>query len=260
MLQRCDVKTGLLLASFAVLLSVVLALSACGSGTASTSSDSSSTPSPAMTGDNFSSPAPAESTATAEAGQEVRVEASGFSKKGEELGYGVVLANTSSTSDALELTVTVNALDSKGNVILSDTPALTGIPAGDKFYLGGEMYLNKSDKPKKLEVYADAGSWESVNLGLPKVSNVTVFNEDYWGPKVRGQITNTLDEELSSMATIGIVLFDSKDRVVGGGFAFLDGDLPSGRRAAFEAVNGVNATPYSKIHQAAVSVENAVMQ
>ena len=231
----------------------------CG-GTPTTVVTVTASPTAAMDGENVSSPVATEAAEPAADQQEIKVEASGFGKKGETLGYGAVLVNTSSTSDALEVSITVNALDSKGNVILSNSPSLTGIPAGEKFYLGGEMYLDKSDKPKKLEVYADVGSWESVNLGLPKVSNVKVVNQDYWGAKVRGQITNTLDGKLSSIALIGIVLFDSRDKVVGGGFAYLNADLPSGRRAAFEAINGVNATPYSTIHQAAVSMENAVAQ
>jgi len=71
--------------------------------------------------------------------------------------------------------------------------------------------------------------------------------------EVRGQVTKTPDGALSI-----IVLFDSHDGVIGGGFAFLSADLPSGRRAAFESLTGPQATPYKKIHQAAVSVENAV--
>ena len=267
MSQRTGANVGIhrrILPSLVTILSVcaisVLVAAGCGGTTGGESNNATATTptlQPTMSDDNFSTPVDSETPAASEGEQALNVEAMGFAKKGESVGYGAVIVNPSS-QDALEVEITVNLLDAKGNVFETDTGTLTGIPAGSKFYYGGEVYVQKSDKPKRLEVYADAGSWDSIDLVLPKISNVQVINEEYWGTKVRGQVTNNLDKTLSSLAKIGVVLFDKRGRVVGGGYTYLDADLKSGRKASFESVNGPAETPFSRVHQAAVSMENSV--
>jgi hypothetical protein len=54
------------------------------------------------------------------------------------------------------------------------------------------------------------------------------------------------------------VLVDENDKVVGGGLALLDADLPSGSTAAFDATKGVMDTAYDKAARAKCSVESVL--
>jgi hypothetical protein len=189
--------------------------------------------------------------------QALVIEAAGFSQKGDEIGYGAIIANPSA-KDALQIHIAVRLLDADGKVIRADSGALTGIPDSSKFAYGGQIFLEAGDKPAKIEVVAEAGSWDNIDLALPDVTKSGLVNKASRGTTVVGQVTNTLDATLSSnSARIGIVLYDKQQRVVGGGFTYLTNDLKSGGKARFEAGNGLSATPWSTVDLCAVSMENS---
>jgi hypothetical protein len=188
----------------------------------------------------------------------VAVSKMGFSQDEHgEVGYGFVLVNNSAQEDALDVTVTVNVLDASGTIIATEAEAINVIPAGETFYLGGATYAS-GEKADQLEPIVAVGSSEEASYPLPAVSRVRLINEEYLGLRVRGEVENTLDQPLSQLARIGIVVFDSRGEVVGGGFTFLDADLPPGRRASFDAGNGVGAIPPNRAESAMASVDNEV--
>jgi len=191
---------------------------------------------------------------------QVVVDGAGFSVgDDQEVGFGLVLRNTSDTMDAIDVQVSVNLLSSSGAVVKTEDGSLNVIPAGGTFYYGGESFLDKGDKAKRLEAFVDVGSSEAAQYNLPEVTHVHVVNQDYIGVTVSGQVKNELESSLSCIATIGCVLFDGNGKVVGGGFAYLDADLKPGRTAAFEVLNGTTATPASKVKRAEVSMDNEVV-
>ena len=177
---------------------------------------------------------------------------------GREIGYGIVLENRSANEDALDVTVTVNILDAAGDVIATEAERINVIPAGETFYLGGASYGDERTRAVALETIVDVGSSEPAAYPLPQVTKVTVTRDEFLGYRVRGEVVNNLDQPLSSFAKIGIVLFDERGEVVGGGFTFLDAELPPGRRAGFEAGNGISAAPGGRVSEARASVNNEV--
>ncbi len=199
------------------------------------------------------------SSTAAEGGAQVVVDGSGFSvDEYGNAGYGLVLHNTSTAEDAYDLAITANLLDSAGNVIDTDNTTLSLLPAGETFYFGGEFYDVK--KAKKLEAFVDIGTTEPAQYELPKATNVRLAGDQDFGLRVKGQVKNTHEGTLSEFARIGVVVFDKNDEVIGGGYAFLDANLPSGRTAAFDTGNGVSATPRSKAARVKASVENSFVQ
>jgi len=197
-----------------------------------------------------------EETASAEA--EVQIEDAGFSVgENDEVGYGLVLRNVSDTSDATDVEITVNLLDKSGMVLETDAQELNLIPAGERFYFGGSIYQSASGKPAKLEAFVDVGESLPAIYRLPEATHVRITNQEYFGIIVQGQVHNDFEGTLLSHATIGCVLFSKTGKVVGGGFGYLDADLPSGRTAAFKILNGPSCTPRSKAAKARVSVDNS---
>jgi hypothetical protein len=234
---------------------VVLLAMGCGSVAKTSSTSPSETPDAVATTEPSSLP-------TSDGGStdaKVVVDGAGFSLGDyQEVGYGLVLKNTSTSMDAEQVQVTVNLLDASGAVLQTDNQTLNLIPAGGTFYFGGDISVTKGDKPRKMEAFVDVGSSEAAQYTLPKVSNVRVVVDPYSGLSVKGQVKNDLDATLSQFALIGCVLFDANDKVVGGGFAYLNGNLRSGRTAAFEVLNGASATPASKVKRAEASMDNEV--
>jgi hypothetical protein len=165
---------------------------------------------------------------------------------------GVVVADR---EDALNVTVTTNFVDRTGTILTTESEDINVIPAGKTFYLGGDTYLNSGERVAHLEVDASTGDHAHTNYPLPLVSRVRLVHEEYLGFSVHGQVTNNLDAPLSQLARISAVVFDSRGRVVGGGYDFLDADLQPGRRAAFAA--DISASPSTPAY-ARASVDNSV--
>ena len=196
--------------------------------------------------------------ATTEGDAVVVATKSGLGQDGEEVGYGMILRNTSKTDDALDVAVTVNVVDRQGNILSTESETVNVIPAGDVFYLGGASYVASGETAHAIDPVISVSSSEPASYGLPKVTRVRVINEEYLGVEVRGEIENTLREPLSSFAKIGVVVFDAKGNVVGGGFTFPDGEIPPGRRVAFRAGNGVSAVSPGQAEFARASIDNEV--
>lgn len=153
--------------------------------------------------------------------------------------------------------MTVNLLDKSGAVLQTENTTLSLIPAGGTWYFGGMLIVDKGDKPRKMEAFVDVGVSESAQYKLPTVTHVRVVKDPYMGVSVKGQVTNEWkDAALSTSARIGCVLFDANDKVVGGGFGYLNSNLPPGRTAAVEATLGPSSTPASKVKRAEMSIDN----
>lgn len=238
-----------------VLVAMLVAATGCGSAAQSEDAAPSEAPDAVATADT----APSAESTDSGAAAEVKVEGSGFSLGDyEEVGYGLVLKNTSATMDAKEVQITVNLLSKSGAVLTTEDTTLNLIPAGKTFYFGSSTYVDKGDKPKKMEAFVDVGTSDPAEYQLPNVSHVRLVNAGYGSISVKGQVKNELQSPISMLARIGCVLSDADDKVVGGGFGYLDANLPTGRTAAVEILNGPSATPWSKIERAEVSMDNAV--
>jgi hypothetical protein len=176
-------------------------------------------------------------TATAEQATVTVVDA-GFTRQNGDtpmIAYGVVLENTSKVADALDLSVTVNFLDPSGTVMQTEGTTIGVIPAGWRYYLGGTSSPARSDKTTKIETTVVVGSSVAAQYQMPKATNVRLSDDGFGNVTVRGVITNPYSVPMSSDAAISVVCFNARGKVIGGGQASLNNDVPIGSRAGFEA-------------------------
>lgn len=152
----------------------------------------------------------------------VAVDKSGFSVAGTELGYGVVLRNTSATRDAVGVTVTVNVVDAASRVLRTEATRISGIPAGSTYYFGGDVFLDAgSAAPASLQVAARAESDQPKKLEAAPVTGVTGASDAAGKTHVRGEVTNpSRSKPMSALTRISGVVFDASGNVIGGGFTF----------------------------------------
>ena len=250
----------------AVFIVLVLALASgvgCGAGKEAAATVTVTVQAPAETVESEVPPATTvedvETEAPAEAEDAVVVATkAGFGQDGSQLGYGMILRNMSKSDDALDVAVTVNVLDGQGNILSTESESVNVIPAGEVFYLGGSTSVPDGERADEVEPIIAVGSSEPASYPLPKVTRVRVLRTEFLGLEVRGEIENTLREPLSSFAKIGVVVFDPKGNIVGGGFTFPDGEIPPGRRVGFQATIGVSAASPASAKFARASIDNEV--
>lgn len=150
----------------------------------------------------------------------IAVDKAGFSVAGTELGYGVVLRDTSPTRDVLGVTVTVNVVDAANHVLRTDTSVISGIAAGSTYYFGGDVFLDAGAVPASLQVTARAAGDQARRLDPPPVLGLTAAADAAGKTHVHGTLTNPSAKPMSSLARISGVVFDAAGNVIGGGVTF----------------------------------------
>lgn len=152
------------------------------------------------------------------------------------VSYGVVLENTSTSDDALDVDVSLNFLDDSGTIVQSEGDTIHVIPAGDTYYLSGGSFPAKGDKTTKLEVQVAVGESAAASYVLPEISDLRMTESDWGEFYVRGVVTNPYSEAIpDNAAGVHVVCFDASGRVVGGGYTFIENGLQPGAKAAFDA-------------------------
>jgi len=149
--------------------------------------------------------------------------------------WGVVLANTSRTHDALAVTVAVKLVAANGTAVPGQgrvvTQRLPLIPAGKTFYLGGETTLLGEGSVRRVQAEVTAvGSTPSKRYVLPPMSDVYF---DTSTGQMAGTVRNPYSLPISSYdLSADIVFFDRRGRVIGGGgpgeIGSLESDLKPG--------------------------------
>ena len=182
------------------------------------------------------------------------VQDSQFFSKGESgASYGIVLNNTSTDSDAVDIQLSINYLDKSGQIVGSDSARVSVVPTGQTFFVGSDA---SPDEPaSKIEVDVSIGGWEPAAAKLVDVANLKIKSQQYWGSRVTGVVTNSTGKTLSSIAKINIVLFDAQGKMVGAGYTFPPFELKPGKKFAFDAGNGVGIAPANKVKRIGASVD-----
>lgn len=181
------------------------------------------------------------------AAPKLQVPERGYSTTDAGTSYGVVIRNPTQ-EDAVEVSVQVNVLGKDGDVLSTETDSLAGVPAGEEAYVAGDA-STEGEKVERLEitVTADHGA-PAGTVKLPEVTKPVLKRDEFGGLSVRVQVRNTLEETLSSITDVYVILRGSDRRIVGGLSGYPSTDLPPGGRAAAE-VGGLRDIP------AAVSAE-----
>lgn len=234
------------LASLAAALLASLVVAGCGS----TAKEGNATATAPQAGDTTT--AAPEPTETAEA----VVAESGFTQSKESVSWGAVIENPAADAEVRDVAVSVNALDSAGNVLGTDDATIAVIPGGGSFNLAGEsLSIAAGDKVKSLDVAVTTESSGPNEHPLPEVSNVRISRDPDFGPTIHAQIRNTLEEPLSSFARASAVLRNSNGKIIGGLFTYPKSEIPPGQKRAIE-FSAFGIEGLDSVAKADMSVDN----
>lgn len=190
---------------------------------------------------------------------DVVVIASGLVPDGEKSGsgdygyadYGLVLRNRSSSRDAINVTVEVDAVDDRGRPFTDDYAAVTLIPAGASFVVSGALIWRGSTGLAGIETDVHVGQTAPRRQRLPPVNDVSMTSSG----GVIGSFTNPYKRRLPGSATIYAVLLDSRGQVVGVGYGLTDAVARPGATVAFDIPRTSTTAQRGAVTSAKVSVD-----
>jgi len=155
------------------------------------------------------------------------------SSTGALISYGVVLNNSASNVDALNVAVTVAFTDTNGDSVSTQTTTLTGIPAGGTFYLGGLTSSNVSLTVASMKVSVTVGSTQAHRLTLPPVSGLSLQTDEFDDGNVTGTFSNPYAKPIPSNGQIYVVYLNSQGAVIGGASESAGASVEPGGSVAF---------------------------
>jgi hypothetical protein len=145
-------------------------------------------------------------TATVSPEATIKVQDSGFSQRGTDVGWGAILRNQSSTQDAAGVDVTVNLLSNTGAILDTETRRLSIIPAGVTFFAGGYVAygsLTASDRVTRIEVTADVvSSTAAQSYPLPRITHVRLIS--IAGYRYVGELTRVVRSLMTAWNAPGL--------------------------------------------------------
>ena len=173
------------------------------------------------------------------------------------VSWGVILANTSTKQDALEVNVLCNFVMADNRLIGSASQRISDIAAGSKHATGGELTFPGGAPIARLEIVVTIGKGGPKTRVKPGVSFVRVMpspQEPAWTGSIEGEIQNDdLHRNLQYVELSGVVL-DSSGNILGGGTGFSQAGLPPAARVAMKISNGFRSIPYGRAASGIVSV------
>lgn len=165
--------------------------------------------------------------------------------------YGIVLRNRSTSVDALNVTVTVKALDSHGRVFTADDKVVTLIPAATNFVIDGQLIWGVSINLARIKTVVSVGKTAPRGRSLPRVTHVAL---NAYG-NITASLTNTYKRPLPDSATIYGVFLDTKGRVVGAGDQTTDAILQPGETVSVDLFGNVPGAKRGTVASAQLSVD-----
>ncbi len=189
----------------------------------------------------------------------ITVTRSGYTQRmlpiGSEVSFGLTLQNDRSRSDATNVAVLVNFVDSTNRVLGTAHLVVGRLPASSTFSLGGQQPLSTKTIVSRLEIVLEATSAAKQISTPPLVSDLLITPstfEPYVG-SVSGQILNHYAAPMQSGA-IGVIVLDAAGNIIGGGSGYAAGPLSLGAREFVSAQGTFSAIPIANAVSAVVSV------
>jgi hypothetical protein len=176
---------------------------------------------------------------------------------GSGVSWGVILANTSKTRDAMDVQILCNFVMADNRLIGSMTTRISDIAADSKHATGGELTFPGGAPIARLEIVVKIGKAGPATRTKPGISFVRVlpapFDPGYAG-SVEGEVQNDSPTRTIQFVELATVVFDAGGNIIGGGNGLAAAPLPPAARMFLKIQNGMRPISYAKAASALVSV------
>jgi hypothetical protein len=169
----------------------------------------------------------------------------GFSIRGSDVSYGLVLANPSANEDAEDVTVLVNFVTAENVLLGSETSRVDSIPSRSEYNLGDSTSIDGSSRIARLEVVIEVGERQpALRKPVPSIKNIRIVPDSRdatWVDEIVADMTNVSSRFALRRANLSVVVFNAAGEVQGGGSGASRGSLPPHARTFVEVRNGLDA-------------------
>src|SRR5438477_401553 len=173
------------------------------------------------------------------------------------VSWGVIVANTSKTQDALDVEVLCNFVMADNRLIGSMTQHITDIAADSKHATGGELNFPGGAPITRLEIVVRIGKGGPATHRKPGISFVRVMPSTFdpsWAGEIDGEVQNDDPAKTIQFVELSGVVLDAAGNILGGGTGFGVATLPPASRMAMKISGSFDPIPYAKAASAMVSV------
>jgi len=176
-------------------------------------------------------------TATAE-NKQVAIKEFGFGRgttqfTDSEVGWAVLIENTSKTQAAESIRLQVTFLDEAGGIVTTETGSLPIILPAQVSAYGGTTYLQDKTKTiQTMKVQALAREWETTDVAESFTTDGVAYQANQFSPKVVGFVTSPFTKDLEQIRVTAVAR-NAAGNIIGGGFTYLD-FVPAGGQSAVE--------------------------
>lgn len=174
---------------------------------------------------------PADEDSGDKAGPGTKMLETGFGQDGEYAWVTSLVQNQSADNIGHFVTVQFNAYDKGGELIESTEQVESFSRADQKMALGTQIDVEDKKKVAKVEatlVVGDETGGGSEPSPEIKTGKVKVVEDEYGGTIARFEVYNPTKEALKNVR-IGVICYDTRDRVNGGGSDYPELIPPSGK-------------------------------
>lgn len=163
---------------------------------------------------------------------------------GTDVSYGVIIKNSSLTTDAQNVSVIVNFVLANDHLLGTNTDMISLIPAGSTYNLGDHLAFPGAAPVVRLEIVMQVGSTAPHTGHPPALDNVviepsTTTTDAGWVGDVAGEVINNDPTKVLESVQYSAVILDAAGNVLGGGNGSSFGtSLPPGTRVVFKLTGG----------------------
>jgi hypothetical protein len=160
---------------------------------------------------------------------------------GNDVTFGVIIKNSSTTADAMSVNVTVNFVLADDHLLGTKTESVPEIPAGSTYNLGDNLSFPGAAPISRLEIVMQVGSTRPHSGHPPALDNIVIepgtFDQSFTGD-VAGEVINNDPAKVMTNVQYSGVILDGDGNVIGGVNGSNYSPVPAGTRVVFKLTGG----------------------
>lgn len=164
--------------------------------------------------------------------EQLKVLNTGYGQKDKQLGFAFVIENPNKELAYSSSQYQVSAYGKDDTVLGTEDGYITFVFPGEKLGVAGQIFLNSEDEVAKIDVQVLNGKAEPFKESNGFATDKAKFVPDKYFSKVTGIVTSTYKKDIKQVR-VSAVLYDKDDKIIGGGFTFVD-FVPAGGKSAID--------------------------
>lgn len=180
----------------------------------------------------------------------------GYARDGSEVGVAFIVKNPDQELSIVSSQYQMAAYDADGNVLDTDSGYINSVFPGGETGVYSSLYLPDNSSLDRVEVQIKSGDHKQQPFDvLPLDSSDAKFVPGGFTSKVNGQVTNSLDTQITDLR-VDAVLFNDVGEIIGGGFTFVDFIPAQGKTAVSVSVVVEGAPSEVRLYPSITSLTN----